>query len=223
MPGKSNQVDLAQLFQKVARTMASNREDLNRADERNHDHGDNMVEIFDLVSRAIQEKQKAAPAAQLAHASQVLGERKSGSAQVYAQGLARASSEFEGQKFLTPENISMLIQAVMGAAKQPPAAPQQQGLGDLLGALMGAAQGSAPGTGVPAQQPGGQDGLDMGDLLSAGMAFMDAKQRGGDNMQAIVSALSAGSAMSNASHRTQSGALVVNTLLQAIAAMSAKK
>jgi hypothetical protein len=221
MPGKPNQVDLAQLFQLVASTMASNRENLNQADARNHDHGDNMVEIFNLVSRAIHDKQTAAPAEQLAHASQLLSQRKSGSAQVYAQGLSRASSEFQGQKFLTPENISMLIQTVMGATRQAPAAQQQPGLGDLLGSLMGAAQ--TPASDVGAQAGPGQAGLDVGDLLNAGRAFMDAKQRGGDNMQAIVSALSAGSAMSNASHRTQSGALVVNTLLQAISAMSAKK
>jgi hypothetical protein len=90
--------------------------------------------------------------------------------------------------------------------------PQAQpGVGDLLGQLMGG--GSAQG--VSQGQQAGQ-GLDVGDLLNAGMAFMDTKSKGGSNLDAIVNALVSGSAMAGSNHRAQSGTLVANSLLQAI-------
>jgi hypothetical protein len=76
------------------------------------------------------------------------------------------------------------------------------------------------------QQPQNQQasaGLDVGDLLNAGMAFMNTKSQGGNNMEAIVNALVSGSAMGNSQHRSQSGALVVNSLLQAISGISGNK
>ncbi len=80
-------------------------------------------------------------------------------------------------------------------------------LGSLLGGLAG---GQTPGAGA---QP---SGLDAGDLLQAGMAFLQAKQGGQGNMQALVGAFMAGSGMGNTTHRTQSTQLVVNTFLQAL-------
>ena len=47
------------------------------------------------------------------------------------------------------------------------------------------------GGGQQAGSSGGglSDAIDMGDLLNAGMAFMNAKQQGQDNMQAALTAL----------------------------------
>jgi len=234
MPNTPNQVDLAKLFQTVATTMASNRESLNQADTNNHDHGDNMVEIFNLISQTMKSQGNATPAEQLLQASRVVAERKSGSAQVYAQGLQRASTQFQGQKFLTPENIMMLIQLLMGVTQKGGQPQGQGGLGDLLGSLLGR-KAAAPSTGTGAGRVGGgaepsgggavggSDGLDLGDLLNAGRAYVDAKQRGGDNMTAIMEALRAGSAVSGSEYRSQSGALVVNSLLQALSGMTAKR
>lgn len=231
MPGKPNQVDLSQLFGQVAAALAANRESLNQADPSNHNHGDNMVEAFDLISRTIGSQRRAAPAEQLMEASRVLSQRPSGSAQVYARGLERAANQFQGQKFLTPENIMLLIQLVMGltqrAGQQPAVPSPQAGVGDLIGALLGAGRASPQAqpfgpAGTPNASPS-TGGLDLGDLLSAGMEYMSAKQQGGDDMTALARALGAGSAMSGSAHRSQSGALVVNTLLQALGAMSAKK
>ena len=60
-----------------------------------------------------------------------------------------------------------------------------QNVGDLLGSLLGGAQ--------PAQQNDtqGQDGLDLGDVLTAGMAFMNAKQQGQGTLEAGLAALMA--------------------------------
>jgi hypothetical protein len=235
-----NQLNLLNLFQSVTSTLKNNQQDLNNADTYNHDHGDNMVQVFNLISQAMQAKQKAAPADQLAYASELLSQQKSGSAQVYAQGLAQASKEFTGQKQVTPDNAINLIQALMGGGQASTAQPQS-GVGDLLGSLLGGGNtanqqpqsgvgdllGSLLGGGNTAtQQPQSQQasaGLDVGDLLNAGMAFMNTKSQGGNNMEAIVNALVSSSAMGNSQHRSQSGSLVVNSLLQAIGGLSGKK
>ncbi len=260
-----NDLNLASLFKTVAGTLSSQKENLNNADTLNHDHGDNMVQVFNVISQAMATKKDATPADQLEYASQLLRQQKSGSAAVYAQGLAQASTEFKGQKQVTTDNALGLIQALLGGG-QAPAGQTQGGIGDLLGSLMGGGQapagqqpqggmgdllGSLMGGGQApeAQQPqggvgdllgsllGGADnsqaqsqnqqqgsgGLDAGDLLNAGMAFMNTKQQGGNNMQAIVNALVSGSAMANSQHRSQSGAMVVNSILQTIGGLVGNK
>ena len=49
----SGNIDLVKIFSAVAETMVENQTSLNKADEYNQDHGDHMVEIFDLVSGAM--------------------------------------------------------------------------------------------------------------------------------------------------------------------------
>lgn len=263
-PNQSNQLNLANLFKSVAGSLTAQKQTLNEADTYNHDHGDNMVQVFNVISQAMQAKKNATPADQLAYASQLLRQQTSGSAQVYAQGLSQASNEFKGQKQVTPNNAINLIQALLGGGQASTAQPQS-GMGDLLGSLLGGgntAQAQQPQGGVgdllgsllggsntaQAQQPQsgmgdllgsllgggntaqaqpqsqqGTPGLDAGDLLNAGMAFMNTKSQGGNNLEAIVNALVSGSAMGNSQHRSQSGALVVNSLLQAIGGLSGKK
>ncbi|MEZ0395422.1 MAG: DAK2 domain-containing protein [Anaerolineales bacterium] len=234
-------LDLINLFQAVTSTLDSNRQNLNQADTYNHDHGDNMVQAFQLITQALKQKKGAAPAAQLSHASKVLGQQKSGSAQLYAQGLAKAAEKFKGQTQVTPDNAMMLVQALLGA-EQPPAQAQQGDAGDLLSALLGGAGQSQPSaqqggagdllgallgaatqTQAPAAQGQGSDGIGVDDLLNAGMAFLNTKARGGSNLEAAINALVQSSAVGSSSpHRSQSGALVVNALLQAIGAMARK-
>lgn len=230
-------VDLGKLFQSVTGTLSKNRESLNEADTTNHDHGDNMVNTFEVITRAMKEKKGADPADQLAYAAEILRQQKSGSAQLYAKGLSQASQEFQGQQ-VTGSNAMTLIQTLLGGGQAYPQPQQQQGggVGDLLGSLLG-------GSNQQAQQQGGglgnvlgsllggsnqqgqqqsNDGLDIGDLLNAGMAFMNTKSRGGSNMEAIVNAIVSSSAMGG-SYRSQSGSLVANALMTAVQGMLNKR
>lgn len=51
-----------------------------------------MVQIFDVVQKAVARKKSVTPSEQLAYASQQLRQKaSSGSAQVYAEGLENAS------------------------------------------------------------------------------------------------------------------------------------
>ena len=97
MPKQTNQLNLLNMFKAVSGTLAQNQQNLNQADTYNHDHGDNMLDVFNVITQAMQTKKTAAPADQLEYASQLLRQKKSGSAQLYSQGLSQASKEFQGR------------------------------------------------------------------------------------------------------------------------------
>jgi len=77
-PKQSNQLNLANIFKSVTGTLNAQKQDLNNADTINHDHGDNMVQVFNVISQAMQTKRNADPADQLEYASQLLRQQKSG-------------------------------------------------------------------------------------------------------------------------------------------------
>src|SRR5688572_15291622 len=161
--------DLAGLFNIAAKTLAANKSSLNQADVENQNHGDNMVQAFNMISRAMASQRGAPPSSQLQHASEYLAQNaNSGSAQVYAQGLAQAARQFQGQQAVSPDNAMLLIQSLLGGRQSTSA----QGGADLIGSLLGGQQ-------LPQQT----QGIDLASLLSAGMTFMSAKQQGQDNVQ----------------------------------------
>jgi hypothetical protein len=91
--------------------------------------------------------------------------------------------------------------------------PQPQSGANVLNALTGMTQ-------QPQPRPG-NDGLDLGDLLTAGLAFMQAKQQGADNMQAgmqaVMTALAGGqiNPLQSGSPQAAAGGLIAQSLLQA--------
>ena len=202
------------MFGAVASNLGEQRETLNQADTYNNDHGDHMVEIFEVVTQAVKEKRNADPADQLAYASEILRRRKSGSAQVYANGFAQAAQQFQGQP-VTTNNAGMLLQTLLGGSQSP--AQGAGGGGDMLGALLGGLTGQSS-----QQQAAANDGIDIGDLLNAGMAFMSAKQQGSSTAEAAINALLSDGPLGQSSHRKESGALVANTIMQVLGSMSGR-
>ena len=223
--------DLSALFNVAAQALAANQSSLNQADTENQNHGDNMVKTFNMIAQSMAAERGKAPSRQLQQASQYLAQNaQSGSGQVYSQGLAQAAEQLRGQKAVTPDNAMLLIQSLLGGGQQ---SASQSGA-DLLGSLMGSQQPSSqPGGNLLGTLLGGQqapssggglsDGIDVGDLVNAGMAFMGAKQQGQDNLQAALAALMSAGPMAQKPHRQQSGQLVANALLQAIAGMSQRR
>ena len=224
-------MDLASLFNVATQALAANQSSLNQADAENQNHGDNMVQAFNMISQAMASQQGSLPSQQLSHASQYLAQHgTSGSAHVYSQGLAQAAQQFQGQSSVTPDNAMMLVESLFGGGQQ--AAPQAGS--DILGTLLGASQsgsqggdltGALLGGGPTTPQDGGQEqsGLDVGDLLNAGMSYANAKQQGQDNLQAALTALMSAGPIAQKPHRQQSGQLVANALLQAVAGMANRK
>jgi len=221
-------IDLSSLFNVAAQALTANQSSLNQADTENQNHGDNMVRVFNTIAQVMANQQGVSPSQQLSSASQYLAQHgTSGSAHVYSQGLAQAAQQFQGQSAVTPDNAMMLVQSLLGGGQA--ASPQG---GDLLGSLLGGGQSSAQGADLlgsllggqatPQGQGGGQQqgGIDLGDVLNAGMSFLNAKQQGQNNLQAALTALMAAGPLGQKPHRQESGQVVANALLQFIGNMA---
>ena len=222
-----SEVDLSTLFNTVAKTLKTNQVSLNEADSFNHDHGDNMVKNFKVISKALKQKQGASPSEQLAYASEVLRKSSnSGSARLYSDGLSRAADQFQGQRSISPNTALTLVQALMGG--QPAAQPPEPQPTDMLGGLMGALLGggtSAP----PAAQPAQDQSADMlGGLMDALLGggqsapAQPAQAQSTDMLGGLMGALLGGEAGGSSSQSTQAGqaagGIDLNTLLTAGAA-----
>jgi len=240
----SNSIDLAQLFQMVAQNLHQNREELNKADTYNNDHGDHVVEVFELLTQVAKENPHADTGELLELASQRLKEKRHGTARAYAQNLEQGARRLRGQS-VTQESLPLLLEALLGSAQQPQARPQEPapsqsggGLADLLGMFLGggsaAPQRQEPrqetsslgsllgmllgggGSGIASESQTQEDaGLDMGDLMRAGAAFLQASQSGKSTGEAALEALVAATGMGQTPHRAQSTKLVVQAIMQA--------
>ena len=208
----NSQVDLFKLFKQVSKILKKNQSALNKADTYNHDHGDHMVEIFDVITQAMKERKNADTADQLEYASQLLRQRsKSCSASLYTEGLSEASKQFTGKQ-IDIDTIIPLLQTLMGGGTAP-AKPSTSG--DLFGSLLTQMAG---GESTQAEQ-----GLDLGDLLGAGLLYMQAKQSDKSDMEALASALVGVSQMSSSPHRTQSAEIVTSTILNTLISLLSKQ
>lgn len=211
----NEQVDLLKLFSQVSETIQKNQESLNGADSYNHDHGDHMVQIFEVITQAMKDKKNADPADQLEYAAQLLRKKTgSGSGKLYAEGLKEAAKKVSGKE-MDAGGVLTMLQTILGAGEE---APSSSATGDMLGSLLGQLGGSNSDASSESSQ-----GLDLGDLLSAGMDFMAAKQEGKTDLEALTGALVSGTRMTESPHRAQSSQLVTSTLLKALSSMQSSK
>lgn len=175
------ELNLSTVFEEVTKVLATNRQQLDDADEYNHNHGSNIVHTFNLIQQAIVSKEAEPVSDQLAYASRMLKEKSTGStAQIYADGLANAAQEFVGKEF-NPSTVGTLVNSLMGMdsgtdrgagdflssllgslskpeAEQPQApAPTQPT--DLFGSLIGSLTGQQQAAPAAAQQPDASDFL----------------------------------------------------------------
>ena len=65
---------------------------------------------------------------------------------------------------------------------------------------------------------GGEDGLDLGDILKAGATFMESKEAGDSNLEAAIDAVISASKMGETPHRAESSKLVADVLMQTLMA-----
>ena len=199
-------IDLNTIFQTVTKQLSKKKNDLNEADTYNHDHGDHMVQIFELVQNAVSKKNDQPASKQLEYASQVVKEKAhSGSAELYAQGLSKAAENLKG-KDLNEESLSDLVKGLLNVDQTTTTAQPQEKSGGLLGSLLSGLTGGNS-SGDSDQEIG------MDELLRAGLAFYQSTQDGDSNTEAIMDALMAASPMGQSSHRSQSGTLVAQTIM----------
>jgi hypothetical protein len=213
----ANEVDLAQLFQTVSKVLEQNQTQLNQSDTYNHDHGDNMVDVFSTIAKAMQENSSATPATQLKTAASQLSTKQSGSAQYYSKSLNQAASELGTAKRVDAGNAATLIQTLLGGGQS--SSQSGSAATDILSTLLGSLTGTSETT---PSSSSGQSTIDWQTIAAAGMEYMQSKQEGKDTLTALMEALMA-EPTKTASYRKDSGTLVASTLMQALGSMLSKK
>lgn len=227
---QQGQIDLLSLFKQVSKSVKQNKDTLNQADNYNHDHGDNMVEIFDVITRAMKEKKSSAPADQLEYAAQLLRRKSSsGSGTLYANNLENAAKQVLGKE-INVGTVLTILQSLMGASQKS----GTSGSGDLLGSLLGGLMGGGTSDsnvndilGSLLGQKGGSSsgstqGIDLGDLLGAGMEALSQSQQGKSGLDVLTGALLSNNQMAESDYRQQSGEIVTKALLGALGSMLQK-
>lgn len=213
----NQQVDLYDIFKQISKTLKTNQSALNKADSYNHDHGDHMVEIYDVITTAMKEKKNADPADQLEYAAKLLRKKStSGSAKSYVDGLTQASKQVSGKSSIDLSMILPLLQTLLGGGTTRSTKSSSDGLSSILGSLLG---GSAPSSGST-----GDSGLDLGDLLGAGLSLLQSAQNGGSGsgLESLTKELVGEPQSSATQYRNQSGELIANTVLQMLSGLASK-
>jgi hypothetical protein len=206
---------LAPLFQAVGEVLRQSQTALNQADSLNGNHGDHMVEIFQIAARAAQEQQAAGLAKAMAYAAGLLEEQAdNGSARVYARGLRQLAEQLQRYDISLDELVAY-VQKVLREEKDSgqTAEPGLVRSGEILKALLAglAGWGQVEEGQTPSERP-----LDMGALFGLGMAYWQAKQRGGERAAVLADAAASVSPLSKVPHRYESGKLAIQALLQAM-------
>jgi hypothetical protein len=213
----TNEVDLAQLFQTVSKVLEQNQAQLNQSDTYNHDHGDNMVDVFTTIANAMQQNSSAIPAKQLKTAASQLRTKQSGSAQYYSKSLNQAARELRTAKGVNAENAATLVQTLMGGGQS--SSQSGSAATDMLSTLLGSLAGT---TGTTPSSSSGQATIDWQTVAAAGMEYMQSKQEGKDTLTSLMEALMA-EPTKTATYRKDSGTLVASTLMQALGSMLGNK
>lgn len=230
----TNNIDLLPIFQAVTQALAANKQSLDQADEYNRDHGTNMVQTFQTITSALEQKQGKSAGAGLSYAAkQLTKSTTSTSGQLYAQNLSRAAAQFKGKKVDAQSALSllqMLIGGGMGSqsAQQVPAASIQgasagvgqtpqpgstpQG-GDLLGTILGGLTGASESSQSQSPNAGG----DLLRSLLGGLTGTQSSQNPQQNGLGLDDLLNAGMAYYQAK---QGGGSNMEAVIQAFTAGS---
>jgi hypothetical protein len=209
--------DLASLFQAVGDALRHNRLAFNQMDPVNGNHGDHMVEVFEIAARAAGEMPGEDAAGTMEHAARLLAaQADNGSAQVYAHGLEQVARQLRRYN-LTLNDLLVYVQGALAEDKESSASAESleasAASGDVLKALM---SGLAGWTQIESGQVPADSPLNMGALFEFGMAYMQAKQRGGSRIEVLADAAASVSPLSKTPHRYASGKLAIQALLAAM-------
>jgi hypothetical protein len=217
-------VDLAGIFQAVTQSLSENQQSLDQADAINQDHGTNMVQTFQTITRALENQKGNSDHAALTYAAQKLSESAtSGSGRMYAENLTRAAGQVQGQK-VDMQGAMQILQTLIGSGQGGQNTNAQAAGGDLFGSLLGGLTGA----GTPAEET---PAAASGDLFSALLGSMGGQEPsaqpvgtagGGDILGAILGGLSGSEGASESAQ--QSGGLGLQNLVSAgLAYMQARQ
>ena len=215
-------MNLSHLFQVAKDRLSAHQEELNQADIYNGNHGDHMVEIFEVAVRAARQDSFKSLSGGMRRAGEMLKALPdNGSAQVYAQGLTAFSQAFERHQISLEELVVYVgslvdhdrgdTQGSSSSKSSPKTFPAARA--EVLKALV---EGLTGWRQAGKEQESSQKSLDMGALFELGMIYMQAKRRGGSRLEVIAEAAVSASPLSQVPHRSESGKVAVLALLQAM-------
>ncbi|MCW5877529.1 MAG: hypothetical protein KIS80_01515 [Anaerolineales bacterium] len=212
-------VNFIDLFSAATDALQQNRSQLNKADSYNGNHGDNMVQIMEVVQQAMREKKTADLPSQLEYAADLVRQKsQSGSANVLAGGLAQAAKQALGEKADgLPIDLALnLLMTILNGGQKSSASSGQDLAGSLLGTLVSGLAGSQKST-ASSQQSGGTD------WLSLGLDLLQSSQDAGIDIGQLAQTLVSGTEMGKSEHRSQSGQLIANAALKMLMSNLNKK
>jgi hypothetical protein len=176
---------------------------LNPADAFNGNHGDHMIEIFQVASNAAQAQQGAGLAQAMLSAADQLDELPAnGSARLYAIGLRQVGEQFQKYGITLDDLVSYVNSALDESPDDSGQKLNAARSGEVLKALVAGIAGWGPAASGQANA-----GLNMGALFEFGMAYLQAKQRGGSRIEVLSDAAASVSPLRDTPHRYVSGKL----------------
>jgi hypothetical protein len=224
----SSSLNLSHLFQSAKGRLIALQEELNQADTYNGNHGDHMVEIFEVAVQAAEQASSESLSSGMQRSGEMLSELSdNGSAQVYARGLTEFSQAF-GHHQISLEELVAYVRGLL-SQEQPPAQESseagdsaettQSSPAQVLKALVDGLNGWRQ---SGSERDSSRKDLDMGALFELGVIYMQAKRRGGSRLEVISEAAVSASPLSQVPHRYLSGKLAISALLEAMVAGASK-
>jgi hypothetical protein len=194
-PDQQQPVDLQAVFNAVGGALEARRVKLNQMDELNHNHGNHMVEIFQLAAQAALEEQGARLPDAIQRAADLLSARaENGSAQVYGRGLSLLAEQFR-QGRIELDDLLRLVQEQLDEGKSDQDGEASRS-GEITKALLSA--------------------LADWEGTEARMAYLQAKQKGGDRLDVLSETVVSASPLGAVPYRHASGVIAVRALLETL-------
>ena len=104
-----SELELAPLFEAVGKALLENREKLNLADLVNANHGDHMIEVFQIAAGAAKDKEGTGLAEAMEYAASLLERQAAnGSAQSYSRGLRQIAIQMRKREISLDELIAFV-------------------------------------------------------------------------------------------------------------------
>ena len=213
-------INLSSLFDAALKAVTANRQQINKLDTEQGNHGDNVVKNLNIIAEAIRNKSSESPGDALQHASEELQARgQSSSSKYYADGLSQAAEKLQGKEQLDQSDILSLVQTLMNAVPSQRSTQQANTGESVLQQVARLADKQQP-------KASSQKGANIGSLLNvalpAAMALIESRQSGADSTSSVLSTLVSGlvsgqvNPLQASSPRAAAGGLVAQSLLKAL-------
>ena len=234
----------AHVFENVRQVVGENQTYFNAVDEINHNHGDHMLEIFDLAVQTLRDLHPDDPADAMPTAEMLTAEmltadmltaqmltaglaikklERNGSARVYGDGLIAFAQKLEQREIGQAELIQFVREKTgvkhLEQNRGDERFIEEEGIhddrsGQVLKALV---EGLSAWKQMDSGLSAKGRNLDMSALFELGIIYMQAKQHGGSKIKVLADAAVSASPLNQSAHRKLSGKIVIQAMLEALA------